>query len=282
MTPLTLLTPVSITATGGGLDLDVSRLSGEASVTLAALNTAGTSPTLACKLQSSTGLTRGHEYQTEGTLQWNELRTASTNNEISGSWTQSGARSIKRIALYLKKAGTLAAGKKLTLKIETNTAGSPSGTLVQNGTSNTVDIDTEVSAGWVVFTFAKPVDVSDATVYHFVLSGDYTAHDDNNVLCASNTVASGGNLNLSDDGTTYAGAVATQTVLAYADQYAFSDITGGTFTTLSTAGNTTVQTLNFHARSLPKIMRLYGTVGGTSNPAFATTAIVSALRVHTS
>jgi hypothetical protein len=282
MTTLTLLTPVSVTATGGGIDLALGRLTGQARVTLMALNTAGTSPTLACKLQTSTGLARGYEFSTVGTT-GNELREgASTNIELAAAFTQSGARSIKRVALYLDKEGTLAAGKKLTLTIETDNTGNPSGTAVTNGTSATVDIDTEVSAtaGWIVFTFAKPVDLADATVYHLVLSGDYSASGTNNVRWYSTTVASGGTLNKSADGTTFAGVIATESAMVYVDQYTFADLTSGGFTSLATAGTASVQTLGFHARNLPAVMRLYSTIGGTSNPAWTVGAAVNSARVQ--
>lgn len=280
MTTKTLLTPVSITATGGGLDLDVSRLVGPVRITRTSLNTAGTSPTLADKLQGSTGLTRGYEYSTLGTTA-NELREgASTNTKLALKFTQGGARSIKRVSLWLDKEGTLTAGKKLTLTIETDSTANPSNTAVTNGTSNTVDIDTEVSttAGWVTFTFAKPVDLSDATVYHLVLSGDYTASGTNNVRWYSKTVASGGTFNTSTDGTTWAGVTATESLMAYADQYTFSDLTGGGFTALATAGTAAVETLEFYGPDLPPVMRLYSTIGGTSNPAWTSAATVSAAR----
>lgn len=281
MRTLTLLTPASITVTGGGLDLDTSRLTGQAHAVLTTRNTAGTSPTLACKLQGATGLARGYEYSTLGATA-NELREgATTNNKLGLKFTQSGARSVKRVALWLDKQGALAAGKKLTLTIETDTTGSPSGTAVQNGTSATVDIDTEVSttAGWVVFTFAAPVDLADATVYHLVLSGDYTASGTVNVRWYSKTVASGGTFE-TYDATNWAAVTATESLMAYADQYTFADITGGGFTTVSTALNTSVQTVSLPARSLPQVTRLYSTIGGTSNPAFATAATLTAAKVH--
>jgi hypothetical protein len=278
----TLLTPVSVTATGGSADLDVSAYTGKIRAHLTSLNTAGTNPTLACKLQGSAALARGLEYTTVGTTATELREGASTNIELALAFTQSGARSIKRVALYLDKQGTLAAGKLLTLKIETDSSGDPSGTAVTNGTSNTVDIDTAVSttAGWVVFTFAKPVDLADATVYHFVLSGDYTASGTNNVRLYSKTVASGGTLNTSTDGTTFAGVTTTEAVMVYVDQYNFSDITGGGFTSLSTAGTASVQTLELNADSLPQFVRLYSTIGGTANPAWTTAAFVSGALVN--
>jgi len=277
----TLLTPASITATGGGLDLDTSRLTGRAHATITVRNTAGTNPTLACKLQGSTGLARGYEYSTLGATATELREGATTNNKLALRFTQSGARSIKRVALYLDKQGSFTAGKKLTLTIETNNSGNPSGTAVTNGTSNTVDIDTEVSttAGWVTFTFAKPVDLSDATVYHFVLAGDYTASATINVRWYSKTVASGGTFN-TFDATNWAGVTATENLMAYADEYTFTDISGGGFTTVETALNTSVQTISLHARSLPQRTRIYSTVGGTDNPAFAVAGTLTASKVH--
>lgn len=278
MTTITLLTPVSITATGPGPDVDVSRLTGEARVTLTALNTAGTNPTLACKLQGSTGTARGHETLTVGTVDNKLLSAATTANALAAKFTQSGARSLKRVGLMIKKNGTIAAGKKLTAKIKTDNSGVPSATII--GTSSTVDIDTAVSTSYalVVFTFPTPVDLADATVYHVELTCDYTNDATNNVTWRSATVASGGNY-VQLDNTTWT-ATATKSLEVFTEQYTFADITGGGFTTLSTAGNTTVQTLGFNGRSLARFMRLYSTIGGTSSPAFATAATINAARVH--
>jgi hypothetical protein len=281
-TAITVLTPVSIVAAtaGGGQDAATSRLVGPARFTLTSLNTAGTNPTLAMKLQGSEAATRGLEYTTLGTTATELREGGSTNTELALSFTQSGARQIKRVALWLDKQGTLAAGKILTLKIETNNAGNPSGTLVTNATSNNVDIDTAVSttAGWVVFTFSRPIDLVDATVYHFVLSGDYTASATNNVRLYSKTVASGGTFNPSTDGTTFAGVTTTEAVMVYVDQYNFSDITGGGFTSLATAGTAAVQTIELNGVTLPPFVRAFATLGGTSSPAWTTAVVCNARR----
>lgn len=281
-TTITILTPVSIAAAtaGGSQDGSVSRLVGPARFTLTSLNTAGTNPTLAIKLQGSEAPARGLEYTTLGTTATELREGASTNTEIALKFTQSGTRQIKRVALYLDKEGTLAAGKKLTLRIETDNTSNPSGTAVNNAVSATVDIDTAVSttAGWVPFTFTNPIDLTAATVYHFVLQGDYTASGSNNVRVYSKTVASGGTLNTSTDGTTYAGVTATEAVMVYVDQYNFSDITGGAFTSLATAGTAAVQTLEFNGIDLPPYVRAFTTLGGTSSPAWTTAVVCDARR----
>lgn len=267
----TLLTPVSITATGGGTDLDVASLTGTASVSLLSLNTAGTSPTLAVKLQESDPLAVGQTYTTVGT---NDivLRNASNDNiKLSAAFTESGAHAIKRVGLMLKKNGTITTGTTLTLTIETNSAGDPSGTIL--GTAATVlTDDVATSYAWVVFTFAKPVDVADATLYHLVLAGSYTVSSSNDITWRTATVASAGNANVFDSA--YA-AVATNSREFYIHEYAFTDVTGGGYTTLSTAGNATVQSLLFHIDDLKAIIRAYFTIGGTSSPAFTTGLIVN-------
>lgn len=270
-----------INATGGGIDVDLGALTGPGLVLFTSKNSAGTNPTHARKLQGSEGLSRGYEYSTSGTLVDNELREgATTNVKLAVRFTQSGARQVKRVALRLKKGGTIAAGKKLTLTIESNNAGNPSGTALTNGTSATVDIDTEVSttAGWVVFTFAKPVDLADATVYHFVLAGDYTASASNNVMWQSNTVASGGTLNKFDN-TNWGGVVTTQAPLVYVDEYNFTDITG-VAQTQGTASGAVDEAVAVYVDALPAVVRVYDTIGGTSSPGFYASAHLIAEKTH--
>lgn len=273
VTTSTLLTPVSITATGGGPDVDVSGSVGQARFYLTSLNTAGTNPTLACKLQGSSAPTRGYDYQTVGSTD-NKLRAgATTTVKLGMSFTQSGTRSIKRVALYLKKNGTITSGKIVTLAINSDSAGSPSATTL--GTAGTIQTDNiSTTAGWVVFTFANPVDLTDATVYHLVLTGDYTASTSNYIGWYSNTVASGGNYE-DHDNSNWAAVTTTQKLMAYMDQYSFSDISGGAFTSLSTAGTASAQSIELYAPSLPVWVRLYSTIGGTSNPAWTTGAMVT-------
>ncbi len=280
-TAITVLTPVSIVAAnaGGGQDVDVSRLSGGARFTITSLNTAGTAPTLALKLQGSAAAARGLDYQTTGTNTDNKLRSgASTNLKLSLKFTQVATASVKRVGLKLKLNGTITAGKVVALAIQSDTTGSPSNTAL--GTSANVDINTSVgtSNGWVVFTFANPVDLTASTVYHLVLSGDYTADATNNVTWQSTTVGSGGTLETSTDGSTWAAVTATEKFLAYVDQYTFTDITGGGFTSLATAGTAATQTIELPAIELPNYVRLFTTLGGTSSPAWTTACILNAHR----
>jgi hypothetical protein len=278
MTTITLLTPASITASGVGPDVDVSRLTGEARVSLVTLNTAGTSPTLACKLQGAPALVSAEAGQRTAGATDNKLRAgATTTVKLAAKFTQSGARSVKKIALQLKNPGTITAGKILTLTLNADSTGAPGAVI---GTAATVLCSAVAAAyGWVVFTFANPVDLVDETVYHVVLAGDYDASATNCIYWRSLTVASGGTVETFDN-TNWAAVTGTEKFEYSVDQYAFADIAGGGFTTVSVAGTASVQTKSLHARNLPAVMRVHSTIGGTSNPAFATAVILNSARVQ--
>jgi hypothetical protein len=257
----------SVTATGGGPDTDLSTFTKKGFFSYAAINTAGSTPTLTSKLQSSPQLSRGLEQSTAGATD-NKLKTgAATAVNLGCAFTQSGAHSVKRVALMLKKIGTLAAGKKLTLTLQTDSTGSPSGTIL--GTAGTVDIDSIVGTGygWVVFTFATPVDLADATVYHLVLSADYTASSTNCVEWRSLTVASGGTFESYD--ASWNAVTTTEACEVYIDQYTFSDVSGFAFSqiTAATSMSHVQKETNIHAFG-SAVVRLYNTIGGTSSPAY--------------
>lgn len=265
ITATTILTQGAITATGGQGEVDVSGLQGRGIFSLLGKSSNGTSPTAAVKLQHSDPATTGALYATVGTTV-NKLRAgASTTVKLGAKFTQSGAASVKTVALDLKYVGTITAGKVVTLDIHTDNAGVPSATSL--GTSASIDINTTVPTaayGYVTFTFATPVDLSDATVYHMVLSGDYTASTSNYVSWLSNTVASAGNQS-TNDATTWS-AVATESFAFYAMQYSFADITGGDFTGMTTTSS--VQSRQLNTDYLKAFVRTYVTIGGTSTPTF--------------
>ncbi len=267
---LSLFDLQQVTATGGGPELDLTNYAKNLKFAYAGANTAGSTPTLASKIQASPALARGLEQSTAGATD-NKLRSgASTNTKLSLKFTQSGARQVKRVAIMLKNPGTITAGKILTLTINTDSAGSPSNTAVTNGTSANVLCSAVGAAyAWVVFTFANPVDLADATVYHLVLSGDYTADTTNCVYWRSLTVGSGGTVETSTDGTTWAAVTATQSFEAYVDQFNFADVTGGAFTGLTTGASMAPAEKNFDLRTIGNpVLRLYNAIGGTSSPAY--------------
>jgi hypothetical protein len=270
-----MVTPASFTATGGLPDLNVAEYTRKARFTLFSLNTAGSSPTYAAKLQASAPAALGFNYITAGSTD-NILKAgASTTVKLDAAFTQSGAASLKTVTVMLKKIGTIAASQTVTVGIYTDSTGAPSATLLG---SATIDIDSQVGTSYapVTATLSTPVDVADATVYHIVLSASYTASASNAVEWRSNTVASGGNQS------TYNGsawsAVSTQSFEVYAWQYAFSDVTGGAFSGLTTGGS--IQTIELNIDDYPAVFRIYGTIGGTSSPAYDLGASFSGQKVQ--
>lgn len=76
--------------------------------------------------------------------------------------------SIAEVRLWLKKSGSPT--DSLTVEIQTDSDGVPSGTPVANGVSNAVDGGTlGASYGWVAFDFSVPPDLAAGTQYHVVL-----------------------------------------------------------------------------------------------------------------
>jgi len=255
----------SLAATGGGIDVDISAQIKRGRFVFNSLNTAGTAPTHARKLQGSQAPARGLEQSTVGVTD-NKLNSgATTNVKLGLAFTQSGARQIKRVALRLKNPGTITSGKKLTLTINTNSAGSPSATVL--GTADTVLCSTIGTAySWVVFNFAKPVDLADATLYHLVLACDYTADATNCIYWRSLTVASSGTVE-TYNATSWAAVTATEGFEVYVDQYNFADISGATQTGASDTV-TVDESIEVDVDQLPPFVRVYDTIGGSSNPAF--------------
>lgn len=264
------LAPVqAVTATGGLQPLNVSGYGGFSTASFQSLNTAGTTPTLAAKLQGSAAPVVLNTFTTAGATD-NKLRAgASTTVKLAVKFTQAGAKSVSAVTLYLKKLGTITAATTISLDVFADSSG-PTGSSL--GTAATVLTDNIPTAAYTptVFTFAKPVDLTDAVVYWYVLTGNYTASSSNCILWSSLTVGSGGTL-ATNDATTWT-AVTTEKPLFYDNQYTFTDITGATFTA-ATTGTTALSTLMFDAASLPVWIRVYCTIGGTSNPNYYVSGI---------
>lgn len=261
---ITLASLASITATTNLADLDLSSVGaqGFSDFELTVLNTAGTTPTLDIKLQESDPQVRGLSYLVEGATETKLKTGASTLVQLAATFTQSGAASIKTIGLKLKKIGTLAAGKLVTVSVCADNSGAP-GTVLG---STTISIDSSITTSFttVIATLAKSVNVADATVYHITLAADYTASATNCVVVRSKTVASGGTQQ-TYNGTTWT-AVTTEKVEVYADQLIYSDVVGGGFTQVTTGTSRQIRTLN--AESLKRTIRAVITIGGTDSPAY--------------
>lgn len=102
-----------------------------------------------------------------------------------------------------------------------------------------------------------------AGTYWIVLTSDVTADVTNNISWRADAVASGGNA-ATHNGTSYS-AVATKNLQITAVSYQFANVTGLTFTQVTTTGS--VQTKSISLESLGYV-RPHVTIGGTSSPAF--------------
>lgn len=131
-------------------------------------------------------------YSTDSGASWN----ISLNNDLSFSVTTvavslkdrleqsfqlSGTYTITQCQLDLKKVGTPAG--TLTLRIETDAAGNPSGVLADvNATITVAETSLATSYGLISFLFASSFSLSSGTVYHLVLSTDRAASFTNYVI----------------------------------------------------------------------------------------------------
>ena len=210
-------------ATYGGPDFDMSHYLGHAKAILAA-EAQGSDITLNVKFQASDPAALGGSYNETGDTDKALNKETSGKTKIAVQFTQSGARSIKRVALRLKKTGTIASDKLLTLTIETDSSGAPSGTAL--GTATILANSVGAAYDWYDFVFTAPVDVASSTVYHLVLTSDYTASDSNYISWQGLTVTSGGN---AEDFTPWAD-IATLSLLYRVFQYNFADVSGAAFT----------------------------------------------------
>lgn len=75
---------------------------------------------------------------------------------------------VKYIAVYVKRGGSAEPSGTATLSVQTDTAGSPSGTSVASATRNLADIP--YMPQWVVFDLGTPVRLVANTQYHMRLS----------------------------------------------------------------------------------------------------------------
>jgi len=91
-----------------------------------------------------------------------------SNDKLAQGFQLTEAVSVLSVKLWLKKVASPTGN--LTVKIQTNSGGSPSGTPVTNGTSNTVAASSlSTSYGYITFTFSTPPSLSASTQYHIVL-----------------------------------------------------------------------------------------------------------------
>ncbi len=92
----------------------------------------------------------------------------------------SNTSTIQKVRLWLKKTGSPTGN--LTVKLQTDSSGSPSGTTVTNGTSATVAASSlSTSYGYIDFTFSTQPSLTASTQYHIVLETADSASNTNYV-----------------------------------------------------------------------------------------------------
>lgn len=241
-----------------GADFDIRQLIGKAKLIFDAAPQ-GSGITTSVALQDSPDVALGANFETAGDADLKLNVSTSGKTKQAVRFTQDGDRQIKTIVLKLKQAGAIAAGKKLTLTIEADSSGDPSGAPL--GTAGTV-LCSAVAAtyGWVVFTFTTPVDLTDTDVYWLVLTGDYDASDSNYIAWSVLTVGSDGTV--SGFATDTWTPVTTLKGLFYGMEYDFADVSAVTLTPAQT--DASFQAVAVPIDGLNTMLRAKGTVAGGS------------------
>ena len=152
-------------------------------------------------LKQAFGAAFGHIYRNLLRESWVSLRLAAADNQelaLSVTPATTGSAGVQ-VRLRLRRVGNPSGN--LTVELQTDTAGDPSGTPVANGTSAAVSaasITADSGGQDVTFTFATSPTLTASTAYHAVLKGTYTASATDYIDWAVEDVASGGNFEIKD------------------------------------------------------------------------------------
>lgn len=187
----------------------------------------------------------------------------STNIQVAFTVTQDSSRTISSVTLKMRKVGAPTATNGVILTIHTDNSGDPSGTAVHADAVDTVLISSIGSTWqWVTFTFDRPVDLTASTVYHYVLSGNYTISTTAYVQVYLETVSSGGDITSQGPAAAWT-ASTTSDIVGKILRYNFSNITG---TAMDTATHVVgvFDTKDIDLRSKKRYIRAKATIVGTS------------------
>jgi hypothetical protein len=114
------------------------------------------------------------------------ITAPTTYDKLAQSFEVTGTTSLASVDLYLKKIGSPTG--TMTLRVETDSAGSPSGTLADaNLTATLAESSLSTSYADATFTFGTPASISGSTTYWLVLSTDRTASATNYVVWGADT-----------------------------------------------------------------------------------------------
>ena len=107
-------------------------------------------------------------------------------DELAQSFEVTGSQEVATVKLWLKKVGSPTG--TMTLRIETDNTGEPSGTLADaNLTVDVAESSLGTSYADITFTFSTPASISGSTTYWIVLSTDRSASASNYVLWGVDT-----------------------------------------------------------------------------------------------
>ena len=232
---LPVVARTTVVGTYGSYAVDRKNFNSAVVVLHSAASTAGTGTSFVSYLQESAAPTTGTFVNRIGAdTVANRINYDSSLTKRAVMFTQSGARQINGVTLWMKRTGTLT-GKYVIVTLQTNSGNKPTGT---NVTADAIDsaAATAISASvwtWVSFTFQKPVDVANSTAYHFVVEGDWDTSATNYVSVASETVSSGGNLGTK--GAAWKTMSTTQSMIGFAEEYNFATVSGQTMDTVTEA-----------------------------------------------
>lgn len=267
-TAFTIFTPAAIAngASGGssyGVPVDIAApYCRTGKIVFTGKSSAGSSPTLAAKIQKSDPVANSHSMVSvagDTEADQKSRNGTDTNIKLAAKFVvATGGKTISKVYLPLKKVG--APTGTITVTILADSGGSPTGSaLATFATVSAASLTTSYVD--TAFTLATPVDLAAGT-YHIVLESDVSISATVYVAWGALTRASGGNANLFGTGW-----VPTATVdLKYRLwTWQFSDLTGGGFAGLTTVGS--VQSLDVDFQTL-SVVRPYFTTGGTSTPTF--------------
>lgn len=185
----TLLPIAARSADAIGPAIDISSYTGAVAVTLN--STAATAGTLDVTIQTSPAPVPGELNKTDY-ADGKSLRDSGTENvKLSASWTQAVKAEIAKARIPLRRVGTIADGKTVTLGVHADDSGDPASTALSTASVSATSLSTNFEM--VEFDFSASAPTCTATNYHFVLSGDYTASTVNFAEWGFDAVTSGGN-----------------------------------------------------------------------------------------
>lgn len=192
---------------------------------------------------------------------------AATAVQLAIPFTPTADVTLDKVRLQLSQLGSVAAGKKVWVNIQTDAAPDPSGTDVNGaqiyGASRKVEAaDISDTIEEVEFQLIDGVDLTAATQYWIVVSGDYTASATDCIQVHYNTVAGTSTCRQYDAAW---GAIVNYDIWYEIDYLIFTDVSGAALTQVVEGWinpEDTEETLEVSLKTVKDTIRLHATVSG--------------------